>query len=243
MHVSWIIPAYREAQRIEKTIREVSAYLESKRFADGYEIIVVDSSSPDKTPDIVRGLTDSVRNMKLLSVENRGKGWAVREGMLAATGAIRIFSDADNSTAPNYFDAMEPLLAAGNAVVISTRDPKDAPGASRGTTDPLYRRILSRMGNLVIQIFGVWGINDTQNGFKAFSAEAAAAIFGRIRMYGFSFDIEVLALARRLGYHIAIIPIQWRFDPDSKVTLGAYLQVFMDVFKIRLNFILGRYGI
>ncbi len=242
MYLSWIIPAYREERRILKTLEEVSAYLRRKDFPGGYEIIVVDSASPDRTAAIVKGLQSRIPELRLLSVENRGKGWAVRAGMLEAKGAIRIFSDADNSTPPEFFDAMAPLFAAGYDVVISSRDPKDVPGASRDVEEPWYREVLGNLGNLLIQIVGgMWGIWDTQNGFKAMTARAAGVIFPRMVMRGFSFDIELLALARRAGLRIGVIPIRWRFDPDSKVTLKAYLQVFADVFRIRWNLLTGRY--
>ena len=161
--------------------------------------------------------------------------------MFQAQGDIRIFSDADNSTAPENFDAMEALFREGCDVVISSRDPKDAPGASRDVKEPWYRELLGNMGNMVIQVFGVWGIWDTQNGFKAFTAKAAEDIFSRECMQGFSFDIEVLALAKKLRYRIGIIPIKWKFVEDSKVTLKAYLQVFLDVFRIRWNLITRNY--
>ncbi|MDP3778525.1 MAG: glycosyltransferase [bacterium] len=241
MHLSWIIPSYNEERRIEKTIREVYAYLQSKNFADGYEIIVANSASKDRTPEIVKILMAEIPQLRILDVTNLGKGWAVKEAMLNARGDIRIFSDADNSTAPNYFDAMEPLFAKGYDVVISSRDSKDAAGASRDVKEQWYREILGNMGNLVIQIFGVWGIWDTQNGFKACTAKAGQDIFSRTRMAGFSFDIEMLGIARMLKYRIGIIPVKWKFDPDSKVTLGSYIQVFVDVFEIRWNFIRGAY--
>lgn len=241
MHISWIIPSYNEERRIEKTIREVYAYLQSKNFSDGYEIIIANSASKDRTADIVKTLMAEISQLRILDITNRGKGWAVKEAMLSAKGDIRIFSDADNSTAPNYFDAMELLFKQGYDVVISSRDPKDAVGASRDIKEEWYREILGNMGNLVIQIFGVWGIWDTQNGFKACTAKVAQNIFSRTRMAGFSFDIEMLGIARMLMYRIGIIPIKWKFDPDSKVTLGSYIQVFVDVFKIRWNFIRGAY--
>ncbi len=244
MYLSWIIPAYNEERRIAKTLREVDAYLRSKNFPDGYEIIVADSSSRDRTAEIVAGLASSISSLRLLSVENHGKGWAVKQGMLAAQGQFRLFSDADNSTAPEYFAAMIPFFNRGCDLVISSRDPRDAPGASRGREpEPWHRQTLSKLGNLIIQLFGVRGIWDTQNGFKAFTAKAAEAIFSRSRVSGFAFDIEVLALARRLGFRIGIIPIRWRFDPDSKVTLAAYLAVFRDVFRIRWNLITNSYGL
>lgn len=241
MYLSWIIPAYNEERRIARTLREVHEYLRSRNFPGGCEIVVADSASRDRTAAIVKDLAASIPSLRLISVPNKGKGWAVREGMLAAAGDIRLFSDADNSTPPHSFDAMRPLFASGCGVVISSRDPKDALGASRDVKEPWYREILGNLGNLVIQIVGVWGVWDTQNGFKAFTARAAADIFSRSRIPGFAFDIEVLALARRLKYRVGIIPIQWVYDADSKVTLKAYLQVFADVFRIRLNFLRGLY--
>lgn len=243
MYLSWIIPCYNEERRIEKTLREVDAYLRSKNFAGGYEIIVANSASRDRTAAIVEGLVIEIPRLRLLNLENKGKGWAVKQGMLNANGDIRLFSDADNSTAPNYFDAMVPFFEKGADIVISSRDPKDAPGASRDIKEPWYREIMGRMGNMIIQIFGVWGIWDTQNGFKALTVKATQDIFSKTLMYDFSFDIEMLALAKKLGYKIAIIPIQWKFDPDSKVTLSAYIKVFIDVFKIRWNIIINKYSL
>ncbi len=241
MYLSWIIPAYNEERRIEKTLREVDAYLRGKNISAGYEIIVSNSASQDQTAVVVKNLTLELPRLSLLNLENRGKGWAVQQAMRAAQGDIRVFSDADNSTAPSNFDAMEPLFREGYEVVIASRDPKDAVGASRDIKEPWYREVLGTMGNLVIQFFGIWGIWDTQNGFKALTAKSAHDIFSRTRMSGFSFDIEVLALARFLGYRIGIIPIHWRFEADSKVTLSAYIRVFIDVFKIRWNFLTGAY--
>lgn len=243
MYLSWIIPAYNEEKKIEKSVREVDAYLRSKNFPGGYEIIVSNSASRDRTADIVEEIKSSIPNLKHLNLDNRGKGWAVKRGMLAAGGGIRLFSDADNSTAPEYFDAMLPFFGQGYDVVISSRDPKDAAGASRDVKEPWYRELLGNLGNLVIQIFGVWGIWDTQNGFKAFSERAAERIFGQTVIPGFAFDIEALALARALGFRIAVIPVKWVFDARSSVTLKAYLQVFLDVFRIRWNLITGKYGI
>ena len=242
MYLSWIIPVYNEERRIEKTVREVRAYLSSKQLRDGYEIIISNSASKDKTVEIVERLAKEMPELRIVSLSNKGKGWAVKSGMLEAKGDIRLFSDADNSTDPAAFDAMELLFKEGYDVVISSRDSKDAKGASRDAKETWYREILGNMGNLVIQIFGVWGIWDTQNGFKACTAASTKEIFSRSQMKGFSFDIEMLALARKLKYRIGIIPVRWKFDPDSKVTLKAYIQVFVDVFKIRWNLMTGKYN-
>ena len=240
MRLSWIIPAYNEERRIEKTLREVVAYLRGKDFE--WEIIVADNNSKDRTAEIVRALSKEIPQIRLVSATLKGKGGAVQFGMAAANGDIRLFADADNSTPPESFDLMRPFFEKGYDVVISSRDAKDASGAGRTVEEHGYREVMGRMGNLLIQAFGVWGIWDTQNGFKAFTRVAAEKIFSRIRIQGFAFDIEVLALARMFGYRVGIIPVVWRYDADSKVTLKAYLQVFMDLFRIRWNIIRGIYG-
>ncbi len=241
MYLSWIIPAYNEAKLIEKTIREVDIYLKSKNLPGGYEILVADSSSKDRTQVIVRDLKSEISNLQLLVVENKGKGWAVREGMLKCQGDIRLFSDADNATSPDHFDKMIPLFNQGYLVVISSRHSLDAKGAMQDVPETLVRRLAGKAGNLLIQFLAVPGIWDTQNGFKAFKARAAEDVFSRIFMTGFSFDIEVLALARRLGYKIGIIPVRWRHNPESRVSFKSYIQVLLDVFHIRWNLIMNKY--
>ncbi|MBI2097006.1 MAG: glycosyltransferase [Candidatus Sungbacteria bacterium] len=240
MRLSWIIPTYNEERRIEKTVREVESYLRPKGFQ--YEILVVDNGSRDRTSSIIENLRSEIPSLRLLHGTVPGKGGAVKRGMLDAKGDIRLFSDADNSTSPDHFDKMEPLFAKGCEVAVSSRDPKDAAGAGRDIKEPVYREMLGNLGNIIIQTFGVWGIWDTQNGFKACTAAAADKIFSQMKIRGFAFDIEMLALAKRYNYKLCVIPVKWRFDPDSKVTLTAYLSVFLDVFRIRWNLIRGVYA-
>jgi dolichyl-phosphate beta-glucosyltransferase len=239
MYLSWIIPAYNEERRIEKTVREVAEYLQKKQF--DYEIVVVDNGSGDSTPNIVTRLVPNIKGLRLLQTKGPGKGWAVREGMLQSQGNVRLFSDADNATSPEHFDRMAPFFENGSDVVISSRDPRDASGASEERPEGRLREVAGKIGNLIIQFFAVRGIWDTQNGFKAFRARAADHIFSHLTIFGFAFDIEVLVLARRSGYTIGIIPVQWKHDPDSKVTAGAYIKVLLDVIRIRWNIIIGRY--
>ncbi|OHA00587.1 MAG: hypothetical protein A3C11_02935 [Candidatus Sungbacteria bacterium RIFCSPHIGHO2_02_FULL_49_12] len=239
MYLSWIIPAKNAELLIEKSVREVDSYLRVKGFE--YEILVVENGPRDKTSEIVESLRSEIPALQLLHVPDPGKGGAVKDGILKAKGEIRLFSDADNSTAPNYFDKMLPLFKAGCEVVISSRDAKDAEGAGRDIEEPWYREILGNLGNIVIQLFGVWGIWDTQNGFKALTAATADRIFSQTKIMGFAFDIEMLLLARRFKYKMCIIPVKWKFDPHSTVTLSAYLAVFLDVFRIRWNVMRGIY--
>ncbi len=241
MYLSWIIPAHNEERRIEKTLREVDAYLRAKNFE--YEIIVVDNASTDSTSDIVRRVSRDTRRLRLIQTSGPGKGWAVAEGMLGAKGEIRLFSDADNATSPDHFDRMIPLFEDGYDIVISSRNPKDAPGATEERPEGGLRSAAGKIGNLVIQLVAVRGIWDTQNGFKAFRAKAAEDVFARLRILGWAFDIEVLAIARMLKYRLGIIPVHWKHDPDSKVTLKSYFEVLGDVFRIRWNLIIGKYKV
>lgn len=243
MYLSWIIPVYNEERRIEKTVREVDEYLRSKNFPGGYEIIVVDSSSRDKTAEIVKSLSAEIPGVSVRTVENKGKGWAVRYGMLNSRGEIRLFSDADNSTSPDHLEKALPLFERGYDAVIGSRNSKDAPGAAIDLPESWVRSLAGKAGNLIIQLLAVPGVWDTQNGFKAFRKEAAENIFSRLTIFGFAFDIEVLLLARRLGCRLGIIPVRWKHDPDSKVTLKSYLEVLLDVFRVRWNIIFNRYRI
>lgn len=244
MFLSWIIPAHNEERRIEKTIREVDAYLRAKKNSDAefqYEIILINAGSTDKTQEIAEQLKKEIANFSVLITDGRGKGWAVKTGMLKSQGDIRLFSDADNSTSPEHWDHMMPLFQKEYDIAIGSRHYKDALGAKQRIGEPLIRRIAGQMGNMWIQTFAVPGIWDTQAGFKAFTKKSAEDIFSRTHMNGFSFDIEALALARRLHYKIGIIPLDWEHDSDSKVTFASYLGVLLDVLKIRWNLITDRY--
>lgn len=240
IYLSVIIPAYSEVGRIEKTLGSISSYLQGKSYS--YEILVVCDGPKDKTADIVRDFTLTIPNLRMIDrKKNMGKGYTIKEGMLAAKGKIRLFTDADNSTDISYFEKMRPLFDKGYDIVISTRDPKDAPGATQDVPQAWYKRIMGNMGNLYIQIMAVPGIWDTQNGFKAFRDYVAEKIFNVTRINRWAFDVEVLALARKFGYKIGIIPIHWINDPKSHVSLVAYFKVLLDVAKIRWNLIRRKY--
>ncbi len=244
MYLSWIIPVHNGEKLLGKTVGEVDGYLRSKNFSGGYEILIMaDTRSGDRTVDIANGLAKTNTAVHVFAGETGGKGGAVKQGMLESTGDIRLFSDADNATSPEHFDKMIPYFQNGTDVVISSRNPKDAEGAYQDVPESFARRFAGKVGNLIIQIFAVWGIWDTQNGFKACTAKAAEDIFSRSLMPGFSFDIEMLALARKLKYKVAIIPVRWKHEEESTVTLKSYIHVFIDVFKIRWNLIRNAYHI
>jgi len=230
-YLSVIIPAYNEEKRISKTLLAVDEYLRKQSF--DYEILAVSDGSKDKTGEIVADFQKTIKNLKLIDNKvNHGKGWVVRQGMLQASGQVRLFMDADNATTLDHFDKMKPYFEQGADVVIGSRDAKDAKGAKQAVSQPGFKRLLGNTGNILIQIFAVWGIWDTQCGFKAFSARAAEAIFPRTKIDRWGFDIEALALARKLKYKIDIVPVYWINDPNSRVGLKGYLMTFKELFQV-----------
>jgi len=241
IRISVIVPTYNEESRLPKTLREIDKYL-SKQSYD-YEIIVVSDGSTDKTVEIVRNLMPEIKNLRVLSFKkNQGKGFGVREGMLAATGEYRLFTDADNSTSIDHLEKMWPLFEKDYDVVIGTRDSRDSRGAKQAVSQPSWKRFLGDLGNIGIQLLVIRGIWDTQCGFKAFTKKAAEDIFKRCKINRWAFDVEALALARKLGYKIAIIPTYWINSPDSKVKLKGYIQFFKELLRIKWNLIFRKYG-
>lgn len=231
MYLSLIIPAYNEEKRLARTLQSVREYLGKQPY--DYEILVVNDGSRDGTASLVRNLAKSIPRLALIdNEENHGKGFVVRQGMLKATGAVRLFMDSDNSTDIEHFDAMRPLFTTGAHVVIGTRDRRDHPDATQAIPQPFIKRLAGDMGNLMIQLLVLPGIWDTQCGFKAFSAEAAEKIFSAATVDRWAFDVEILGLAKKLGYKIAMVPVHWINDADSRVKPLAYVQFFFEVIKI-----------
>ena len=206
-------------------------YLQKQYFES--QILVVSDGSTDKTGEVVRDFQASIKNLDLIdNQENHGKGWVIKQGMLEAKGKIRLFMDADNATSLDHFDRMRPYFEQGAPVVIGSREDRDAKGAKQAVSQSLLKRIIGDAGNILIQIFAVWGIWDTQCGFKAFSEEAAKKIFEKTKIARWGFDIEALALAKKLDFKIQIIPVYWINDPESKVNLKGYLRTFRELFQI-----------
>ena len=246
LYLSWIIPTYNEEERIAKTVREVDGYLKSKNFADRYEIIVVDSASGDRTAERVKTLAAVTPALGLVSVQNRGKGWAVKQGMLSASGDIRIFSDADNSVSPDQCDRFLPIVCGGGDrqecfdVVIGSIE---AEGAAIEEHAQWYRRSLGKLSKYVIRVGAdLWEIRDTQRGFKMFSRRAAERIFPQQTITGWGFDIEILLIAKRNGLRIHEVPVRWVNPGDSKVSIGAYASTFKELVEIKRNDLQGLYG-
>lgn len=240
IYLSVIIPAYNEEKRISNTLLSIDHYLSGQDYT--YEIIVVNDGSKDKTAQIVEKFSGLIKNLWLIdNQKNHGKGWVVRQGMLKAKGKYRLFMDADNATTIDHFEKMVPLFKEDYQVVIGSRDKKDAKGARQAVSQSFLKRQLGNLGNILIQIVAVPGIWDTQCGFKAFSAKSAEDIFSRCKINRWGFDIEAMALARKLNYRLGIIPVYWVNSPYSHVSWKGYLNTFRELFKIKWNLIRKKY--
>ncbi len=234
--ISLILPAYNEARVIPVTIGEAARYFESRQLR--YEIIVAADGS-DGTREVVREMAKA--NPALLATgadARRGKGLGIREAVAVATGAVIGYADADNKVPIEEFDKFLPRLRAGIEAVIGSRNK----GATIERAQPLYRRVGSRGFHYFMQTFvGLPGINDTQCGFKFFQHGVAKELFRRQKIDGYMFDVEILAIARRLGYRIEQIPIRWRDDADSRLQLvSGNLRNVRDIFRIGLEHRFGR---
>lgn len=240
MKLSVIFPAYNEENRLPKTIRLTDEYLRQQPY--DYEILAVNDGSKDRTAEKVKELQSQIRNLKLIdNKENHGKGYVVRQGMLEAKGDYRLFSDSDNSTSIDQVEKMWPWFEKGFDVVIGSRDVK---GAILDPPQPFIRKILLGEGFKLLRkiIVGLWGLEDTQCGFKCFSAKAAEDVFSKVKTEGFNFDVESLVLAKRLGYKIKEIPVTWINDLESKVKLKHIFRMFKDMLKLRRDLIFRRYA-
>lgn len=238
MQISVIIPAYNEENRITPTIRSVANYLD-KLFPNENEIIIVLDGSKDNTLEVVTKLSQKYQQIKIIDNKvNRGKGAVVTQGMLESVGEYVLFMDADNSTHIDELDKILPVIKRGVDIVIGSRDIK---GSKIEVRQARYKELLGDLGNWWIQFLLVGGIQDTQCGFKVFSGKVARNIFRKVNMRGWSFDIEVLALARYFGYKIEEMPVIWYNDDNSHVTLKDYLYVLRDTIIIRYRLWIGYY--
>lgn len=236
-YLSVIIPAYNEAKNLPLTLISVNEIL--SRVDYSYEVIVVNDGSKDATAEAVLRLVHVIKNLRFINnKENHGKGWVVRQGMLEAQGEIRLFMDADNATTVDQFSKMIPYFKEGYQIVIGSRDVK---GAILHPPQPWYRRLAGNVGNIIIQIVLLPGIWDTQCGFKAFTEEAAKKIFSINKLDRWGFDFEALVLGKKMGYKIKEIPVIWVNSAVSRVKASAFIQVLIEVLKVRWWLIKNRY--
>jgi glycosyltransferase involved in cell wall biosynthesis len=234
--LSLVLPAYNEQARLPFTLSEIESYVCRERI--DCEVIVVDNGSRDATSAVVTQSARTFPNLRLLRTDKRGKGLAVRTGMLAAHGDVVVFGDADLSWGVDELARFAAQVGAESPVVIGSREGVGA----RRVGEPFYRHIMGRVFNGVVQALAVPGIEDSQCGFKAFRADAAQAIFSRQRINGFGFDVEVLYLARRLGFDIRVVPLLWEHKENSRVApVRDTLTMLGDVLRVRLNDSRGAY--
>lgn len=232
IRLSLIIPAYNEERRIGENLALVEAYLDSLR--QPCEIIVIDDGSEDRTLEIVREHAQGSTDLRIITyTPNRGKGYAIRQGMFAARGHLVGFSDADLSAPIDELGKLISAIEGGCGIAIGSRAIR---GAELLIHQPRYRELGGKLLNLAIRTLAVPGIHDTQCGFKLFKGDAAREIFSRCFLNGWAFDVEALYLARRLGYRIAEIPVRWSHSAESKIKpFRAGLEVIRDIFRIRLH--------
>jgi glycosyltransferase involved in cell wall biosynthesis len=236
--LSIIIPAHNEESRLPRTLEQVFRFLEEQNYS--VEVIVVENGSSDRTYEIAKEFTQKHPNLIALREENRGKGNAIRRGILEAQGEYRFICDADLSMPIEELPKFLPPTLADFDIAIGSRE---APGAIR-YNEPSYRHLGGRAINLVIRMFILPGLNDTQCGFKCFHADAAETLFRQQTLPGWSFDIEILYLARRKKLRLREIPIQWYFDPESKVSaVRDAVRMIGDIFRIHLNALRGKYDL
>lgn len=228
--LSLIIPAYNEVHHIANTLGQASAFFKERGYP--YEIIVA-ADGDDGTRELVAEMAQSDPALKVIgSIERRGKGYGIRQGVALAHGDIIGFADADNKTPIAEFDKFAPWLGDGYDIVIGSRGLRES---QIEQAQPLYRRLGSRgFGLFIHRVVGLRDIADTQCGFKFFQRRAALDLFGRQRIYGYMFDVEILYLAQQSGYRIAQVPIRWRDDGDSRLALvSGNIRNVIDILRIR----------
>ena len=235
--LSIIIPAYNEEKRVGPTLKSIIDFMKSREWQ--YELLVVDDGSADATVETAR---QAARDAPLRIIQNKtnmGKGASVKAGMLEAAGDAILFTDADLSTPIEEIDKLIPYWIEGAGVVFGSRS---VAGAEIVVHQNLLREYMGRTFNLFVRAVALPGYIDTQCGFKLFSAECAKRVFPQQRLMRFAFDVEVLTVARRLGFSIREVPVTWHNDPSSKVSvMSSPLEMIFGVLKLKWNLIRGIY--
>jgi dolichyl-phosphate beta-glucosyltransferase len=233
--LSIIIPAYNEEERLSATLGRVAAFAEEQTY--GVEVIVVDNASTDGTARVAKDFVSRHPFILYLYEGRRGKGAAVRKGMLAAAGDCLLMCDADLAVPIEESDKLLSVIRTGSDIAIGSREVK---GAKR-YGEPFHRHLMGRVFNLIVQLVLLPGVRDSQCGFKCFSHAAASYLFGAGVVDGWAFDAEILYIARLRGYRVMEVPVSWYFGEKSKVNpLRDPLLMFREVLKVRSN---GRRGI
>jgi glycosyltransferase involved in cell wall biosynthesis len=235
---SIIIPAYNEGARLSTTLEKVLAHVAERGW--NAEIIAVNDGSRDNTAEIIRGFADKNPRLQLLeNPGNRGKGYSVRNGMLHARGEILLFSDADLSSPIEEADKLFAAINDGADIAIGSRWLRSDLQTQR---QPLYRQFFGRIFNLMLRVTLGLNFKDTQCGFKAFTQRAAKTIFPLQRIERWGFDPELLYLAKKFGFKVAEVPVEWAHSEGTRISpLRDGTKMFQEMLKIRWNALSGRY--
>ena len=240
--LSIVVPTYNESDRIERTLDDLTGFLSKKDFK--WEIIVSDDGSTDDTLCLIDSWVNSSQifmngEIRKLSLPHEGKGSAVKVGMLAAEGELRFMCDADFAMSADQIDDFLINMDQGYDIVIGSRE---ISGATR-LNEPLIRHLMGRIFNFLVSLIAVKGFKDTQCGYKCFSAVSANTLFSAQKLTGWSFDVEILMLARKKSMKILEMPILWHHRDKSKVSaISASVEMLRDTILTRIRYITGDYS-
>lgn len=210
-----VVPAYNEEERLPRTLARLDEYYRTQPYT--WDVTVISDGSKDGTERVVEEFAKDHPGFRLVaSHPNRGKGYVVRKGMLEAKGDLVLFCDADLATPQEETEKLLAHIEAGADIAIGSRPLAES---TLERHQPLYRELLGRAFNKVVQMIAVRGIDDTQCGFKMFTRKSAQDVFKRCKLDGFSFDFEAIMIARDLGYRVDEVPIRWSHVEGSKVVL------------------------
>lgn len=230
IHLSIIIPAYNEEPNLGQTLEDIASYLNQSN--ENYEVIVVNDGSTDKTAEIAKEKAGLFKNLRLLeNPGNRGKGYAVKNGVLQAHGELVLFMDADNSTRINQLPKLVEAIKQGNDIAIASRR---IPGAEIDIWQPLHRRIMGNFYILATRLILGTNVRDFNCGFKLFTKRSAQKLFPLITRNDWSFDAELIFLAGKFGLKLIEVPVKWQDKRTSKVKpIQDGIKSFISLFKIR----------
>jgi glycosyltransferase involved in cell wall biosynthesis len=235
--LSIVIPAYNEEKRIATTLESIHNFSQQQSYE--VEVLVLVDGSPDGTAAVVAELEKTMPELRLINnVVNHGKGAVVKQGMLAATGDIRLFMDADGSTAVDHITSFLPYFEQGYDIVVGSRR---ISGANIAKHQPWFRDFLGGVFRLIVHTLVPVHVTDTQCGFKAFTAEAAQQVFPKQTIERWAFDVEILAIARRLKLKILEAPVTWVNDGASTVRFSGMVRMLWEVAEVRLHLLSGMY--
>lgn len=239
--VSVVIPTYNEEVRKDKMeahLKSIGEYFD--KVGKSYEILIALDGPTDKTPELAKEYQQKFPNIRILDrKKNKGKGYTVREGLLEAKGKIRLFTDMDGATPIEMLDRFFPKFEEGADIVIGSRDMEET---NIKKHQPKWKELLGDFGNILIQVtLGLWGMKDTQCGFKAFTDKATEDIIPRTTVDRWGIDFEILIIGRKLGYKIVEVPVVWIDSGDSLVGISGYFSTLKDLFNARWNLMTGKY--